>query len=80
MSPLSAPVLVGAAVVASPALWAAMVEGSMTAETALVRYLVCVGLCWAAFAVLAMLVGPPPAPPRVEPPSVPKDQESETVG
>ena len=66
MSPLSSPVLVGAALVSSPALWAAFVEGSTSPETALVRYLICAGLCWAAFAFFSMLVGPPPRPVPAE--------------
>ena len=66
MSPLSSPVLVSAAVVSSPALWGAFVVGSTTPETALIRYLICAGLCWAALAFFAMLVGPPPRPGAVQ--------------
>jgi hypothetical protein len=79
VSPLSAPVLVGAALVSSPALWAAMVDQTMSPETAFVRYLVCVGLCWAALAVFAMLVGPTPVPPA-EPSTLVTPPENETVG
>ena len=60
VSPLSGPVLASAALVSSPALWAALVDQTMSPETAFVRYLVCVGLVWAAFSAFAMLVGPAP--------------------
>ena len=79
MSPVSGPVLLGAALVSSPALWAAVVDQTMSLETAFVRYLVCVGLCWAAFAVFAMLVGPAPVPPP-DPTTRATPQENETVG
>lgn len=79
MSPVSGPVLVGAAIVSSPALWAALVDGTMSPETAFVRYFICVGLCWVAFAIFAMLVGPPPRPPS-EPPNVGASHDNETVG
>ena len=59
MSPLSLPVLGGAALVSSPALWAALVEGTTSTQTALTRYLVSVVLCWMVMAFVAMLVGPP---------------------
>lgn len=47
MSPLSPTVLGAAAVVASPALWASLVEGTMAVNVALTRYAIAVGLCWA---------------------------------
>ena len=59
MSPLSAPVLVGAALVSSPALWNAL-QGTGSPEVALTRYLVCIVLCWTALAVVAFVVGPAP--------------------
>lgn len=56
---LSAPVLLGAALVSSPALWRGLVEdGSPT--VALTRFLVSIGLCWVALSVVASLVGPSP--------------------
>lgn len=64
MSPLSLPVLGGAALVSSPALWRALVDGTTPVEVALSRYLVSVAICWAALAFVAMLVGPAPAPER----------------
>ena len=62
MSPLSMPVLGGAALVSSPALWRALVEGSTPTEVALTRYLVSVVICWAVLAFVSMLVGPAPRP------------------
>lgn len=62
MSPVSMPVLGGAAVVSSPALWRALVEGTTSTEVALTRYLVSVVICWAVLAFVAMLVGPAPKP------------------
>lgn len=56
---LSAPVLLGAALVSSPALWRGLVDGG-SASVALTRFLVSIGLCWVALSVLAALVGPPP--------------------
>lgn len=58
MSPVSWPVLGGAAVLSSPALWRALVEGTTPAEVALTRYLVGVVVCWALLAFVATLVGP----------------------
>jgi hypothetical protein len=60
MSPLSLPVLGGAAVMSSPALYGAFVDGTTTMETALTRFLICAVLCWVAFSALTSLVGPPP--------------------
>lgn len=62
MSPFSMPVLGGAAVVSSPALWRALVEGTTTTEVALTRYLISVLVVWAVLAFVAMLVGPAPRP------------------
>jgi hypothetical protein len=60
------PVLGGAALVSSPALWRALVEGTTTTEVALTRYLVSVAICWAVLAFVAMLVGPAPRPEPAE--------------
>jgi small neutral amino acid transporter SnatA (MarC family) len=60
MSPLSAPVLAGAAVISSPALWDAFVEGSTPLTVALVRFLVSLLVCWVALEAVGMLVGPAP--------------------
>jgi len=59
MSPLSLPVLGGAALVSSPALWG-LVQGTTSTDVALTRYLVSVAVCWALLAFVAMLVGPAP--------------------
>jgi hypothetical protein len=59
VSPFSAPVLGGAALVSAPALWGAWV-GTTSIQTALLRYLVCAALVWAGLAVVSMLVGPTP--------------------
>ncbi len=58
MSPLSAPVLGGAALISAPALWGAFVTGTTPTEVALTRFLVCAVLCWAGLAVVSLLVGP----------------------
>jgi len=63
MRALSSPVLGGAALLSSPALWGAFVDGTTSLQTALSRYLVTAFLLWAALAVVGMLVGPAPRPP-----------------
>lgn len=62
MSPLSLPVLGGAAVLSSPALYRVLVEGTTRPDVALTRYLVSVAICWAVLALVSMLVGPAPEP------------------
>lgn len=47
MSPLSGGVLTAATLVASPALWSSLVEGTMPLDVGLTRYLIAVGICWA---------------------------------
>ena len=59
MSPFSAPVLLGAAVLSSPALWGSL-TGHMRLEVGLTRYLITVVICWLALAAFLSLVGPPP--------------------
>jgi uncharacterized membrane protein YdfJ with MMPL/SSD domain len=59
MSPFSAPVLLGAAVLSSPALWRSL-TGHMRLELGLTRYLITVVICWLALAAFVCLVGPPP--------------------
>lgn len=67
------PVLLVAAVISSPALWAAVVTGDMPLDVALTRYLVAVGVCWTLLSLAAPLVWPSPAAadsaPEAEPPS-----------
>ena len=53
----SGPVLLGAALVSSPALWSGLV-GQAPLEVGLSRYLTAVALSWAALTVVAMLIGP----------------------
>ena len=65
MSPFSAPVLAGAALVTSPAWWHA-VEGTGSLSTALTRFLLSIALCWVALEVLAAFVGPSPRPAPAE--------------
>lgn len=66
MSPFSMPVLAGAAVISSPALWRAFVVGTGSVEMALTRYLVSVAVCWALLALVVALVGPAPKPSASE--------------
>lgn len=65
MSPFSAPVLGAAALLASSALWQAVVDGTLPLEVALTRYLIAVGIAWVALSALVGLVGDPPARPAV---------------
>lgn len=55
MTPFSWPVLLGAAVIASPALWAAGVAGTLSPDVALVRVVLCVLGTWAALSVIGSL-------------------------
>lgn len=77
MSPLSPAVLVAAALVSSPALWNAVVEGTTRPSVALTRYLVSIVLCWAALGALAMLVGPPPKKEQEQEQDEPEAEEQE---
>lgn len=64
MSPLSAPVLGAAALVASPALWASLVTRSMPLDVALTRYLIAIGICWLVISVVTEFAfTPSPAKP-----------------
>ena len=60
MNVLTAPVLLGAALVSAPAFWGAFVDGTTEPSTALVRFLVAAALTWVALNVFAVLVGPAP--------------------
>ena len=55
MSPLSWPVLVAAAVLASPALWKAWVAGTLSPDVAGIRLLVCLLGSWSVLSVVANL-------------------------
>jgi uncharacterized membrane protein YdfJ with MMPL/SSD domain len=72
MSPFSTPVLLGAAVLSSPALWHAM-TGQMRLEVGVTRYLITVVICWVALAVFVSLVGPPP--PKAPEPAAEKEHD-----
>jgi hypothetical protein len=65
VSPLSAPVLGGAALLTSPSLLN-VIEGVSPVSVALTRFLISVGFCWMAFEVLTMIVGPAPRPQPAE--------------
>lgn len=55
-SPLSGRVLVSGALLASPAIWASFVEGTMPLETGLVRLGVAVLVCWLGFSMFDSLL------------------------
>jgi hypothetical protein len=61
VSPFSAPVLGGAALVTAPAWWNVL-QGASPATDAMTRFLICVAACWLALEVLAAFVGPAPHP------------------
>ncbi len=60
MNLLSGHVLVGAALLASPALYQGLVTGTLPIDVALMRYLMVVGFMWVALSVVATLIGPTP--------------------
>lgn len=74
MIPMSGPVLVVAAVVSSPALWATAVTGELPLDVALTRYLLVTGLCWVLLSVASELF-PPAAPAGRQPVPVPEDDD-----
>jgi hypothetical protein len=65
VSPLSPPVLVGAALLSSPSLLN-VVQGVSPVSVALTRFLVSIVLCWMALEVLTMIIGPAPRPQPAE--------------
>lgn len=75
MSPLSPGVLGGAAVVASPALWSSVVDGTMPLDVGLTRYLVAIGVCWAVISLVAELAFPAPGSVRPAPAEVAAESE-----
>jgi preprotein translocase subunit SecG len=56
VSPLSWPVLLGTLLVASPALYAAQVSGTLSPDVALVRVLICMAGVWLVCSIVASLV------------------------
>ena len=61
MSPLSTPVLGGAALVSSPAWWNVL-HGDAPTSVGVTRFLVSVAICWLALEIVAAVVGPAPRP------------------
>lgn len=59
MSPLSPPVLLATGATSSPALWAALVDGTLPIDVALTRVLLILLGCWMAFSMLSPLIYPP---------------------
>ena len=66
LSPISGVVLLIAAVLASPALWGAFVEGSIPVDAALLRYLIVVGITWACLSVISTFAWAPRKPALVQ--------------
>lgn len=60
MSPLSPTVLTGATIVASPALWAGLVDQTMPLDVALTRYLIAFAICWGLLSLVVELAFPAP--------------------
>ncbi|WP_148575469.1 hypothetical protein [Nocardioides caldifontis] len=54
-NPFSGLVLLGAGLVSSPAIYAAVVDGTLALETALVRFLVAWAVVWVGFSVLGSI-------------------------
>ena len=55
MSPLSWPVVTGTLLVGSPAIYAAQVAGTLSADTAMVRLLLCAVAVWAVCSMFTSL-------------------------
>jgi hypothetical protein len=68
MSPLSTGVLGAATLVSAPALWLGLVDRTLPLDVALTRYLVAVGLCWAALSVVATWAFPDPGSVKLDRP------------
>lgn len=79
MSPLSVPVLGGATLVASPALWSSLVDGTMPLDVALTRYLVAVLICWVVLSVVAEFAFPAPGAVNLQPAEAGTEAETEPV-
>ena len=62
MRMLSAPVLLGAAIASSPALYQGFVTQTVPLEQAGGRFAVALVLAWVAISAVAMMVGEPPKP------------------
>ena len=65
-NPFSGLVLAGAALLSSPALHAAVVEGTMAYQTAGIRFAVAWAVVWVGFSILGSIGSTPgPVPPEV---------------
>jgi hypothetical protein len=62
MNPFSGWVLACGLVLSSPALWAALVDGSLPLDTALLRFAITLAIAWLGLTLLAALVGRVPEP------------------
>ncbi len=69
MSPLSWPVLAGAALIGSPALWAACVSGTLSSDVAALRLGLCLLMTWGALSVFAALTREEPADREMQRPA-----------
>jgi hypothetical protein len=67
MRMLSAPVLLGAALCSSPALYQGFVTQTVPVELAASRFAVALVIAWVAMSAVAMLIGEPPKPEVEEP-------------
>lgn len=65
MKLLSAPVLIGAVLASSPALYQGLVTRTVPLETAASRFAVALAIAWLAMSAVALLVGEPPKPVAV---------------
>jgi len=54
-------------VVASPALWSSLVDGTMPLDVGLTRYLIAVALSWGLLSLVAELAFPAPGSVKVPP-------------
>jgi hypothetical protein len=62
ISPVSGIVLLSAGVVASPALYGAIIEGTVSLDTAVIRYLVIVLIAWACLSLVSTYAWTPAKP------------------
>ena len=70
-NPFSGFVLAGAALLSSPAIFAAVVEGTMAYDTAGIRFLVAWAVVWVGVSVLASIGSTSPTPGPEVPQSLP---------
>lgn len=58
MKPISGGVLLVAALLTSPALWAGVVDGTMPIDVTLTRYLIACAVCWVVLSLVTDLIWP----------------------